>query len=56
MTPLEEKMRQALQQGACPVWVHNAAITDDIEALRKIALWHADWNNHVRIPALHAKE
>jgi hypothetical protein len=42
----------ALETAACPCWVHNAAITDDIEALRKIALWYADWNNGPRLSAI----
>lgn len=33
-------------------WVANAAITDDIEALRKIALAYSAWNNGVLLPAL----
>lgn len=33
-------------------WVHNAALTNDIEALRTICLaWSNVWNNHV-VPAL----
>lgn len=42
----------ALESGGCPCWVHNAAHTNDIEALRAIALWHADWNNNIRIAAI----
>jgi hypothetical protein len=42
----------ALEAASCPVWVHNAAITTDIEALRRIALWHADWNNTARANAI----
>lgn len=42
----------ALEAASCPVWVHNAAITTDIEALRRIALWHADWNNTIRANAI----
>lgn len=46
---------EALRRGWCPVWVHNAGHTNDIEALRRIALWYADWNNNVRLPALDEK-
>jgi hypothetical protein len=43
----------ALRQANCPVWVHNAAITQDIEALRRIALWFSSWNNTIRLPVTH---
>ena len=33
-------------------WVHNAGITDDIEALRKICLAYSDWNNNVYVPLM----
>ncbi len=33
-------------------WVHNAAITNDIEALRAIALAYSEWNNTICLPAL----
>lgn len=42
----------ALKEADCPVWVHNAAITNDIEALRAIALWYMTWNNDVRMAAI----
>ena len=45
-------MEVALMAAGCPCWVHNAAHTDDIEALRRIALWYSNWNNNVRLPAL----
>lgn len=35
-------------------WVHNAAITGDIEALRRICLAYARWNNEVILPAIAA--
>lgn len=47
---LAPQMAEALRAAACPCWVHNAGITNDIEALRRIALWHADWNNSYRVP------
>lgn len=43
---------EALNLGSCPCWVHNAALTNDIEALRRIAIWYADWNNKVRLLAM----
>jgi len=43
---------QACKKAECPHWVHNAGITTDIEALRKIALFYADWNNNVLLPAI----
>ncbi|HET6453899.1 MAG TPA: hypothetical protein VFI02_05795 [Armatimonadota bacterium] len=51
-----EGLRKAVEAGGCPCWVHNAAITDDIEALRSIALWYANWNNSTRMPALAEEE
>ena len=48
----EKILIDALIAARCPCWVHNAAITNDIEALRKIALWHCDWNNNVRVAVL----
>lgn len=45
-------MLAALQAADCPNWVHNAGITNSIEDLRAIALWYADWNNSVRLPAI----
>jgi hypothetical protein len=43
---------KALEAAHCPVWVHNAGHTSDIEALRKIALWFADWSNNTRYAAI----
>lgn len=37
-------------------WVHNAAITSDIEALRKICLAYSEWNNTILAPLLQAIE
>lgn len=42
----------ALESATCPPWVHNAANTQDIEALRAVAVWFGDWNNKVRLPAI----
>lgn len=50
-TPLE-----ALAAAHNPHWVHNAAITQDIEALRRICLFYADWWNHIACPILDAHE
>ena len=33
-------------------WVHNAAITNDIEALRKICLAYAAWWNEQALPVI----
>ena len=46
------EMLEALRAAHCPCWVHNAAITDDIEALRRIALFYADWSNGQRLSAM----
>lgn len=48
----EESALAALVAAQCPCWVHNAALTSDIEALRRIALWYARWNNNVRVPII----
>ena len=45
-------MLEALESANCPVWVHNAAITNDIEALRRIALWYSHFWNNQAMPAL----
>jgi hypothetical protein len=54
----EQDVRQALQgvvlAGFSRSWVANAAITNDIEAFRRICLEHADWWNNVAWPALAA--
>jgi hypothetical protein len=42
----------ALIKAQNPHWVHNAAITQDIEALRKIALYHAKWWNEEAFPII----
>ncbi|WP_165063997.1 hypothetical protein [Paludisphaera rhizosphaerae] len=42
----------ALEAGRSRKWVHNAAITQDIEALRRIALEHADWWNIIAMPLI----
>jgi hypothetical protein len=41
-----------LEQGQIKSWVHNAAITNDIEALRRIALEQCDWWNNLAWPAI----
>lgn len=33
-------------------WVHNAAITNDMEALRAICLAYSEWNNAILCPLL----
>ena len=36
---------QALKLARNPHWVHNAGITVDIDALRKICIYYSDWWN-----------
>jgi hypothetical protein len=43
---------QALEAGQSKDWVANAGITNDIEALRKICLAHADWWNNIAWPLI----
>jgi hypothetical protein len=45
-------MLRALQLAKNPHWVHNAGITDDIEALRKICIYYADWWNSQAWPLI----
>jgi hypothetical protein len=45
-------MLNALLLADNPHWVANAAITDDIEALRKICLYYADWWNDRAWPTI----
>ena len=47
-----EDMLKALEAGHSKDWVHNAGITDDIEALRKICMAHADWWNNIALPLI----
>lgn len=47
-----EDMLKALEAGHSRDWVCNAAITEDIEALRKICLAHADWWNNIAWPLI----
>jgi hypothetical protein len=46
------KLLEALEAGHSKCWVHNAAITQDIEALRRIALERADWWNNIAWPLI----
>ena len=46
------KLQEALEAGHSKSWVHNAAITQDIEALRAIALEQADWWNNIAWPLI----
>lgn len=48
----KDQALHTLIKGKNPHWVHNAAITQDIEALRKIALYHAQWWNGEAFPAI----
>ena len=45
-----EEALKALEAGRSKDWVANAGITNDIEALRKICLAHADWWNNIAWP------
>jgi hypothetical protein len=47
-----EPMLKALEEGFSKDWIHNAAITDDVEALRKICLAHAAWWNTIASPLI----
>lgn len=42
----------ALQAGEPENFVHNAAITTDIEALRRISLSYVNWWNNIALPAI----
>lgn len=39
-------------EGFNPYWVQNAGITHDMEALRKICMYHAEWWNETAWPAI----
>jgi hypothetical protein len=54
LTPTGRGLQAALIAGYSRSWVCNAAITSDIEALRRICLEHADWWNNQAWPALKA--
>lgn len=47
-----QKIIAAVLAGHSPKWVHNAAHTNDIEALRSICLDHAAWWNNTAWPLL----
>lgn len=46
------QMLRVLQEAQLKDWVHNAAITDDIEALRTICLGYAKWWNEQALPVI----
>lgn len=46
------KLLRVLEAAGTVNWVHNAAITDDIEALRRICLQYAEWWNHQALPII----
>ena len=48
----QPEMLAALEAGYSTSWVHNAGITNDIEALRRICLEHAKWWNTTAYPAI----
>ncbi|MCH8522356.1 hypothetical protein [Glycocaulis sp.] len=43
---------EALQAGEPAQFVHNAAVTTDIESLRRICLDYANWWNRTALPAI----
>jgi hypothetical protein len=47
-----DQILKALEAGQGKDWVANAGITNDIEALRKICLAHADWWNGIAWPLI----
>jgi hypothetical protein len=47
-----EDMLKALEASHSSDWVHNAGITNDIEALRKICLAHVGWWNNIAWPLI----
>lgn len=47
-----DTMTAALRAAGEFPWVHNAAHTNDIEALRRICLAHATWWNDQALPIL----
>lgn len=49
---INDELLAALEGAEDIDWVHNAAVTTDIEALRKICLQHADWWNHTACAAI----
>jgi hypothetical protein len=48
----EQQFLEVLGQAHNPHWVHNAAITNDIEALRRICLYYSTWWNDTAWPAI----
>jgi hypothetical protein len=46
------ELLEALELAGGFPWVHNAAITNDIEALRAICLSYGAWWNHKAMPAI----
>lgn len=45
-------MLAALESAQSKNWVHNAAITNDTEALRAIVLEFGKWWNYVALPTI----
>jgi hypothetical protein len=45
-------MLRVLKLAKNPHWVHNAGITNDTEALRKICIYYADWWNSQAWPLI----
>lgn len=47
-----KELIEALEAAHFESWIHNAGITDDIEALRDIALDYCEWWNMTALPVL----
>lgn len=50
------ELLDTLKNGKLKSWVHNAALTNDIEALRKICVEWSDWWNYSVLPVLEKAE
>jgi hypothetical protein len=46
------RLLRVLEAAQCKNWVHNVALTDDIEALRSICLHYGRWWNEQAMPAI----
>ncbi len=49
---LANELLTARESAQSTSWVHNAAITGDIEALRRICLEHSNWWNNTALPLI----
>ena len=46
------RLLRVLEAAQCKAWVHNVALTDDIEALRSICPHYGRWWNEQALPAI----